>query len=317
MNEAPPSVSVILPVYNRLESLALAMRSVLDQSFGDLELIVADDASSEDVGAVVKGFNDPRVRYVRRESNGGAAAARNTGISLARGRYIAFQDSDDLWLPGKLERQVALLESQPPEVGVVVGAKILYGRDNEYNFGVGRVAYAPPAGRWLTLEEDQLQRSLLENRISLQNAVFRRKAMPDEPMFDLVARANVDWIFTVRLTQRTKIFEDPEPVVFSYISADSVSTNRRRALMGRIRVLQVNRAAYERYPAEHAKMLGQIGVLLIREGRARAGRGALRKAIRVYPPIMLGLAGKSIGAGARRFFRILTRCRALMKGRKA
>src|SRR5262245_43848936 len=98
------------------------MTSVLSQSYTNLELIVVDDASSEDVESIVRSIDDPRVIYERRNSNGGAAAARNTGLGLARGKFIAFQDSDDLWLPGKLERQVALLLSLPLRIGIVSGA---------------------------------------------------------------------------------------------------------------------------------------------------------------------------------------------------
>ncbi len=270
------------------------MQSVLDQSFRDLELIIADDASSEDVEGLVKGFSDPRVRYVRRQINGGAAAARNTGVAQARGRYIAFQDSDDLWLPGKLERQVALLESQPPQVGGVTGAKILYGRDNNYRYGVGKVAYAPAAGRWMTLDEDQLRRSLLENRISLQNALFRRASLPPEPLFDELARANEDWEFTVRLTQYTKVHEDPEPVVFSYILPGSVSQNTRRSVMGTIRILRNNRVIYDRYPREQSKMLYKIGTQLWDLGKRRAAARIIMKSLKSRPENALRFAGRCV-----------------------
>ena len=103
------AVSVILPVYNRSGSLADSMRSVLSQSYRDLELIVVDDASTEDLRPIVDSVNDPRVRYIRRERNGGASAARNTGLAAAQGRFIGFQDSDDLWLPNKLQLQMDLL----------------------------------------------------------------------------------------------------------------------------------------------------------------------------------------------------------------
>ncbi len=135
-----PAVSVVLPTYNRAQSLPGAMRSVLDQSFGDLELIIVDDASTENIEAIVADFGDPRIRYLRLDHNSGAAAARNVGMAETRGQYIAFQDSDDIWLPGKLARQVELLEGQPPNVGVVTGLKILYGRDAARVYGPGRVA---------------------------------------------------------------------------------------------------------------------------------------------------------------------------------
>ena len=108
------NVSVILPVYNREKSLEYAMRSVLDQSYKDLELIVVDDASTIDLQPIVESFDDPRVKYIRQEENGGASVARNTGLAAAEGKYIAFQDSDDLWLPNKLQMQLDLLDSLGP-----------------------------------------------------------------------------------------------------------------------------------------------------------------------------------------------------------
>lgn len=111
-----PSVSVIIPTYNREETIARAIQSVLKQTFQDFEIIVVDDGSTDRTRAVVEGFCDPRIRYLRHEQNRGAAAARNTGIRTARGAYLAFLDSDDEWLPEKLSEQIAVLQSAPDEV---------------------------------------------------------------------------------------------------------------------------------------------------------------------------------------------------------
>lgn len=107
-----PTVSVIIPVYNRADVLPRAMNSVLDQTFEDFELIIVDDGSTEDIEAVVDGYDDPRVTYLPHLRNRGGSAARNTGIQHATGEYVAFLDSDDVWRPEKLERQVRLLESR-------------------------------------------------------------------------------------------------------------------------------------------------------------------------------------------------------------
>jgi glycosyltransferase involved in cell wall biosynthesis len=99
-------VSVVVPTYNRADLLPRAMDSVLDQTYGDLELVVVDDGSTDDTGTVVEGYDDPRVRYVAHETNRGANVARNTGIEAADGEYVAFLDSDDEWRPRKLELQM-------------------------------------------------------------------------------------------------------------------------------------------------------------------------------------------------------------------
>ena len=102
-------ISVIIPTYNRASLLPRALDSVLRQTWEDLEVIVVDDASRDDTPQVMAACTDPRVRYIRLEKNSGACVARNTGVAQARGEWIAFQDSDDLWLPEKLEKQMAYL----------------------------------------------------------------------------------------------------------------------------------------------------------------------------------------------------------------
>ena len=104
-------VSVIIPTYNRAHVLPRAIESVLKQTYTELELIVVDDASTDDTAAVMTAITDPRVRYVRKE-HGGAAAARNRGIAEAKGEFIAFQDSDDVWHSDKLEKQLAYLQAE-------------------------------------------------------------------------------------------------------------------------------------------------------------------------------------------------------------
>lgn len=99
-----PRFSVVIPVYNRAKSVGPTLESVREQTFRDFECIVVDDGSAdgEELKRVVDALGDQRFRYVRRE-NGGESAARNTGIDEAQGEFVAFLDSDDRWLPGKLQ----------------------------------------------------------------------------------------------------------------------------------------------------------------------------------------------------------------------
>jgi glycosyltransferase involved in cell wall biosynthesis len=113
-----PLVSVILPTHNRAALLPRAIRSVLAQTYRNLELWVVDDASSDATPEVVRQFDDPRLHYLRLDTNRRAAGARNAAIRKARGTLLAFQDDDDLWLVQKLEHQVAHLLSQPADVGL-------------------------------------------------------------------------------------------------------------------------------------------------------------------------------------------------------
>ena len=102
-----PRVSAVIPTYNRAHLLPRAVKSVLAQTMQDFEIIIVDDCSSDETEAVVKTFQAPRLRYVKHERRLGGADARNTGISIAVGDFIAFLDSDDEWFPAKLEHQLA------------------------------------------------------------------------------------------------------------------------------------------------------------------------------------------------------------------
>ncbi len=107
-----PKVSIIIPTYNRLPMLKEAVDSVLAQNFEDFELIVVDDGSNDGTADEMKKYGG-RVRLLRHPENRGVSAARNRGILNAKGKYIAFLDSDDLWVKGKLKIQVAFLEDNP------------------------------------------------------------------------------------------------------------------------------------------------------------------------------------------------------------
>ncbi|MEI8354886.1 MAG: glycosyltransferase family 2 protein [Deltaproteobacteria bacterium] len=107
----PGLVTVIIPTFNRGYFISKTIDSVIAQTYSQIELIVVDDGSSDDTRAVVAKYG-PQVHYIYQE-NAGLAAARNTGLSEARGEFIAFQDSDDIWLPWKIQAQVALMRRLP------------------------------------------------------------------------------------------------------------------------------------------------------------------------------------------------------------
>jgi glycosyltransferase involved in cell wall biosynthesis len=115
-----PCVSIVIPTYNRAALLPRALDSVLAQTFGDWEIVLVDDGSMDGTRGVVRCYADrlgDRLQYFRQE-NQGSSSARNRGIDVCRGRFVAFLDSDDAFLPHKLERQLALFEACP-EVGLV------------------------------------------------------------------------------------------------------------------------------------------------------------------------------------------------------
>ena len=103
-------VSIITPTYNCGRFIAETIESVLAQTYRNWEMIIVDDCSTDDTSEVVGRYSDSRIRYHCLDRNSGASVARNTALKMARGRWIAFLDSDDLWLPDKLERQIKFME---------------------------------------------------------------------------------------------------------------------------------------------------------------------------------------------------------------
>ena len=105
-----PTISIIIPTFNRAHLLERTINSVLKQTYTDFEIIIIDDASQDNTKDIVQRFKNKNIKYLRQNENKGAPAARNRGIQEAKGRYIAFLDSDDEWVPEKLEKQLALFE---------------------------------------------------------------------------------------------------------------------------------------------------------------------------------------------------------------
>lgn len=125
-----PRVSVIVPTYNRADLLPATLQSVLGQAFADLELLLVDDGSTDGTEQVVRGIADGRLVYLPQPHSGLPAVARNAGLRRARGAYIAFLDSDDLWLPDKLAVQVEYMDAHP-ELGLTFANAIMFGGDPE------------------------------------------------------------------------------------------------------------------------------------------------------------------------------------------
>jgi glycosyltransferase involved in cell wall biosynthesis len=118
-------VSVIIPAYNRANILPRAIKSVLGQKCDGIEAIVVDDNSSDATPEVVRNMQDPRIRFLKRTKNGGVAAARNDGMRISEGEYVAFLDSDDVWAPGKIDAQLKVFEENKSVGMIYTNANII------------------------------------------------------------------------------------------------------------------------------------------------------------------------------------------------
>lgn len=181
-----PTVSVIIPVFNGAAFVDKAIRSVLTQTFQDFEIIVVDDGSTDNTAKVVKAIVDDRVHYVY-QPNQGPATARNNGIQRARGEFVAFLDSDDRWLPSKLEMQLRRL-SEVPEAGLVHCAALIV--DVEGN------AKGCHSAR---LEGQVLDTLLMGNQIATSSVMVPCWVFDRVGVFDQNIRGPEDWELWMRI----------------------------------------------------------------------------------------------------------------------
>ena len=225
-----PLISVILPTYNRRDLLLRAIESVLKQTHADLELIVVDDASTDGTQTAVLDLKDERIRYVRQPENAGACAARNRGIDMARGEYIAFQDSDDVFHEEKLEKQLACLTESGADVTVCAMNRVRWD-------GVQEVFPANAENRELTCQE-----LLLENLCSTQ-CILAKAAVFEAVRFDEQLPRLQDWDVMLRIARQFRVQLDARPLVDVHLQPDSISQQPRRLLIALKRL-------YARYRAE-------------------------------------------------------------------
>jgi glycosyltransferase involved in cell wall biosynthesis len=185
-----PLVTVVLPTFNRLELLRVAVDSVLAQTLAAWELIVVDDGSSEETRSFLRGLRDPRVRVLFAEHTGVPAVVRNRAIARARSRYVAFLDSDDRWAPEKLTRQLALMEASPGRRWSYTAVRRIDADGNE--IPTRAVPWVPHAG-WILEQVLRVDAQIATPTVMAELELLRELGSFDERMrfiedYDLWAR---------------------------------------------------------------------------------------------------------------------------------
>lgn len=291
-----PTVSVIIPTHNRAYCLARAIDSVLAQTYRDFELIVVDDGSTDATLDLLRGYDDPRLTVIRHETNKGVSAAINTGIRASSGGIIALQDSDDEWLPEKLERQLAVLRERP-EVGVVYCDQWRIRGDERFVY---------PASRVMP-EDGLIYRRALDDalhNIGNQSLVVRRELFDEAGLYDEALRKNVDLDMLIRLSEHALFFHMDEPLVNYYVTGESV-TGRGEAEGIRTQEILFDKhyAALREDAALRGKRAYWIGSYCMRNGDARKGRHFLWIAVRAVPTKSRYLAGLTLSLLGSRVYR--------------
>lgn len=294
-----PTISVVIPTYNRASCLPRSIRSVLAQTYQDFEIIVVDDASADDTESVVAAFDDPRIRYVRHERNLGGSAARNTGIKAARGSLIAFQDSDDEWLSEKLEKQIRFVNSQ------TVGEKIVYCsyiRTND-----GSVAIFPEAH--IRVKQGLILPALLKgNFVGTPTLIVPRTCFEKVGYFDERLGRLQDWELVIRLATEFEFVFVDEPLVVAHQTPGSITSDNTAAIEALEVILEKHRQIFAEFPTHLAAQLKTLGRMKCLAGFMSEGRAYLLDALKTQPfswgawkvflPTVLGVRGYRLLAAA-------------------
>lgn len=215
-----PTVSVVIPSYNRSRKLPATLEGLDKQTFQDFEVVLVDDASSDDTADVLRDRIGPRFRYIRHQTNRGGNAARLTGIGEARGRFIAFLDSDDVWHPDKLARQVALLDEAGPEFGLCTTWFSMISPDGKIHHRVEPTIHGVRQPELLASNVLGGYSTVLVSREALDHAGGPDPTLP----------ACQDWELYLRLNQVTGVCVVPEHLVdYSFDVDDPVRISTRRA----------------------------------------------------------------------------------------
>lgn len=199
-----PIISVITPAYNCEKTIAFTIDSVLAQTFKNFELIIVDDGSTDNTSRIVSQYSDQRIVHIYQE-NKERAEARNRGIKIARGQYIAFLDSDDTWTPNKLTKQVFILEHNL-DFGMV------YCRTNFFNNSVGRTSKVFSKSERLYRGKQCLPRLLKDNFIFSPTPLIRKSVFDKVGLFKTSFIPIEDWEMWTRISAEYIIDYIDEPL---------------------------------------------------------------------------------------------------------
>jgi glycosyltransferase involved in cell wall biosynthesis len=259
-----PTVSIVLPTHNRAALIGRSIRSVLNQTYRDFELIVVDDGSTDATMEEVQRIHDPRVHIIRIAENRGAGAARNVGIRHAAGPFIAFQDSDDEWVPVKLERHMRVFETCAPTVGVVYSDMLRIRRDGSTHYH--RSPTITPG-----VLVDPRTRTYQVYKLGIQSTVIRRECFALSGAFNEAFPALEDLELFLRLSRYTQFHHLTTPLV-NYYETDGLSNNMPAKRAARRLLLALYRTELER--EDMAFVLRESAALGLAEARTADGSTA-------------------------------------------
>lgn len=207
-----PLISVVIPVFNRADLIMKTLSSVLNQTYQNLEVIVVDDASVDETVTILRQVKDPRVQLIELEHNSGGTRPRNEGIARSQGEFIALLDSDDEWLPEKLEKQYQFIQRCQGDKRVCMTAKINRRPEGEH------ARHNKPLSQYASIMEYLLLGNDFQTSTLLLDAGIAK-----ETLFDSQLRKHQDWDFALRLQENQAQFYYYDELLTIYDDSDNVA----------------------------------------------------------------------------------------------
>ena len=271
-----PKVSIIIPTYNRANLLSRAIKSVLNQTFKDFELIIVDDGSTDNTKGVVEEFQkkDSRIKYIWQENSGAPAKPKNTGIRQARGEYVAFLDDDDEWFPKKLEKQIELFEDN---IGFV-GCNILI---------VDQISQLLKKFKMPEYPYKIFFEKLLGGDFTFTSSivVVKREVLDEFGFFDENLKFGDDWDLWLRISKKYRFAFVPDFLVKYYIHQGSTTPHLHPEKEAKEfeYIFSKYQKDYRRYPVIYSMHLRKLASRYCASGKLNKGRKYYVKSIKLNP----------------------------------
>lgn len=248
-----PLVSIIMPAFNAEKTIGGSIQSVLNQTYSNWELIIIDDGSTDSTFETIKNFSDSRIKATRRE-NCGVASTRNYALSISKGEYIAFLDSDDLWLPEKLTKQVEILQTSDSSTGLI--------HTNYLEFDE-RTEYSPKPFKnlfWLKTEGNVHEDLMVHDFVATLTVMIKKEVIEKVGIFSEDLHGTEDWDLWIRIAEHFTVQYIPTRLAKYRLVAGSLSKN------------------YSKYELELKKVLERhLEKKAVYKGNLRLGRWLFHK----------------------------------------
>jgi glycosyltransferase involved in cell wall biosynthesis len=299
-----PKVSVIIPTFNRAAFLKSAIESVLNQTYNDFEIIIVDDNSSDTTYEVVGNFEDERVKYIRHRENKGVSAARNTAIKACNGKYIAFLDDDDEWVPEKLQKQVELQDKSPPNICGVYSDRLIIDRLSNKIISKGLQSNK--------VRGNLLSQLALRNQINTCTVLLRKKCLDEVGMFDETISYMEDRDMWIRLSLNWDFEYINEPLTRTYVHKQGhLSARLKEQIEAREKLLIKYSNLFNQDRKTWSKLILHQGAQYCQLKNMKRGRENFLKGIQIDPfnfkaylHLLSSLFGQSAYQFLRKSFRI-------------